>query len=187
MRRMRAALLIILIVGVAFPQTLMEHSYIARLDTSTFDPHYGWTHFCVLVYQDGRYRMEREKVNEDNKKAYKVYLGQLPDARVKELQDAVNNPDFASIQTPGKHGGLIQDPDVVKVVVPREDRLQEITFDTARQRHPYEKTMKPLLKWMKEVEKAKGEEAQGQTANGCAAPVVFYRRPVSGDPSTPKN
>ncbi|SRR6266568_3605119 len=179
---MRMLLLLLITPTFAFSQGLVQPTYLVRAETATFDPHYGWTHFCVLVYPDGKYHLEREKVDTDNKKKSKVYLGQLPDSSIRELRAATDDPDFQVITTPWKHGGLLRDPDVIRAWVPREQQLQYISFETSKQRHPYEKILKPLVNWMKEVEKQKGSALESETANDCAAPLVFYRHSVP-DPS----
>ena len=111
-----------------------------------------------------------------------MYLGQLPDSVVKQLQAATDSADFQAIATPWKHGGSLLDPDVLRILIPHEQQLQDITFESAHQRHPYEKTLKPFLNWMKEVEREKASAVESETANDCAAPLVFYRHSVP-DPS----
>jgi hypothetical protein len=184
---MRAVAFVLLAVMFAFPQYLSERTYLVRAETALADN--GWIHFCVLVYPDGKYRLEREKVNSNNKRKYNIYSGQLSEGSIKQLLATIDNPDFQALQTPWKHGGLVRNADVLRVTVPRLQQLQFISFETAHQRHPYEKTLKPFVNWMKQVEKEKGRELEGETANDCAAPLVFYRRSVP-DPSqaaVPKN
>lgn len=180
---MRTLILLLLSVTFAFPQGLVQRTYLVRAETASFDPHYGFTHFCVLVYPDGKYHLEREKVDTDNKKKYKVYLGQLADITVKELQTTTDDPDFQAIKTPTYHNVWAnRDYDYLRVEVPRERRVQDIMFLSVKQRDPYKKTLQSLLSWMKEIEKRKGPAAEEQTANGCSAPLVFYQRSVT-DPS----
>ena len=42
-----------------FAQTLVERTFVMRAETTTVDSYTGMTHICVLVYADGKYRMER--------------------------------------------------------------------------------------------------------------------------------
>src|SRR6266568_369823 len=72
---MRSLLLLLFTSTFAFPQGLVQATYLVRAETATFDPHHGWTHFCVLVYPDGKYRLEREKVDTDNKKSTRCISG----------------------------------------------------------------------------------------------------------------
>lgn len=175
---MRTLLCLLLFATFAFTQTLEKLTYLVKAETSTFDPHYGWSHFCVVVYPGGKFHAEKEKVDRDNNKKRKVYQGQLPDASIRQLESATRSTDFQAIQTPWKHGGFISDPDVVRAWVPRENSVQFISFETAKQRQPYKKMIEPLLEWIKEVDKAKGAAMEAETPTDCAAPLVLYHRSI---------
>ena len=174
---MRTFAFIVLFAVFALPQTIVQRTFLLRAETTTADPYSGLSHVCVLVYPDGKYRLEKSAQSlGDRAPEVRVYLDQLPDASLKQMQAALDDPAFQDIETPERHGGIIQDMDILSVTVPRVNALQNLSFETASQRKPYEKTLKPLINWMKDVEKRKVPVAKGEPSDNCRAPMVMYRR-----------
>jgi hypothetical protein len=177
---MRPLVLVVLAASFAFPQTIVDRTFVMRADTTSFDPYSGMTHVCVLVYPDGKYRLERSfQPSTGGALDMRVYLDQLPEADLKQLQAALDDHDFQGIHTPERHGGIIQDLDQLTVTVPRERAFQNIDFENAGQRKPYEKSLKPLLNWMKDVQKRKVKVAKEERSDNCQPPRVMYRGSIS--------
>ncbi|MBZ5693828.1 MAG: hypothetical protein LAN36_00555 [Acidobacteriia bacterium] len=169
-------ILVLLATAIALPQTLVQRTFLVRAETTTIDPYSGMTHICVLVYPDGKYRLERSSQTEAGRSAeVLVYLDQLPDASLKQLDSVLDDPAFGNIHTPEPHGGMIQDLDVLMLSVPRVNAIQNLSFETAAQRKPFEKALKPFINWMKDVEKRKVRVAKGESSDNCRAPMVMYR------------
>lgn len=166
----------LLVAISSFPQTIVQRSFLIRADTTTMDAYTGMTHVCILVYPDGKYRLKRTFQSTQGGKAEpKVYLDQLPDANLKQLQTTIEDLGFQSTKTTERHGGIIQDMDMLTVTVPREHEMQNISFENAAQRKSYDKTQKPFVNWMKEVQKRKIQPAKEEAPNNCTAPRVLYR------------
>ena len=143
---MRILLFLVFATTCVFPQPLIERTYLMRTGTTTVDPYSGMTHLCVLVYMDGKYRLERSFQGLDGgKPEVKVYLDQLPNASLKQLQATIDDASFLSIRTPEPREGIIPNMDTLTITVPREHALQSIIFQTAKERKPFEKSLKPLL------------------------------------------
>src|SRR6266478_5230728 len=56
---MRPLVVLWLAATLAFPQTLVQRTYLVRAETATMDSYTRLTHVCVLVYPDGKYRLVR--------------------------------------------------------------------------------------------------------------------------------
>jgi hypothetical protein len=179
---------LVLAAGFALPQTMVERTFLMRAETTTVDKLTGTTHVCVLVYPDGKYHLEKGfQSNESTTMDTHVYLDQLPDASLKQLETTLDSPDFQGISAPELHSNAPPDLDQLAVAVPREHAIQSMRFDTASQRKPYEKSVKPLLDWIKDVQKRKTPVAKDEHSNNCEAPQVMYRiiTPHSSDKDVP--
>jgi hypothetical protein len=169
--------LVILAAQCVIAQDLSQRTFLVRAETTTVDPYSGMMHVCVLVYPDGKYRLE--KSFQSNQGAggsdVRVYMDTLPDASLKQLQSALDDEGLQQITTPDPRGGIIQDMDVLGIAVPREHKLQNLNFETAKERKPYEKSLKPFLNWMKDVQKRKTPVAKQEKSDNCRAPQVLYR------------
>src|SRR3974390_1022855 len=160
----------------AHAQTLVERAFLLRTETTTFDSFVGMTPTCVLVYPDGHYRMEKTfQGSSGNDPDTKVYLDSLPEADLKALQSALEDNQFVQIQTARPHGGIVKDMDTLYITVPREHTVQMITFNNAAERKPFDKSLKPFLNTLKNLEKRKVAAAKGEKGNNCEPPRVMYR------------
>jgi hypothetical protein len=159
-----------------FPQTLVSRPYVIRAETTTVDTYTGMTHTCILVQADGHYRRERTFQGMSGGTPYvDIYVDALPEDSFKRLQAILDNESFQKINTPLSRGGIIQNMDTFVATIPREHGLQNMNFMTVSERKPYEKDLKPLMAWMKEVEKRKVSALKEKTSDNCAAPMVQFR------------
>jgi hypothetical protein len=179
---------LVLAAGFALAQTMVERTFLMRAETTTVDKYTGMTHVCVLVNPDGKYRLEKSfQSNSSGTTVTHVYLDQLPEASLKQLETMLDDSDFQGINAPELHGGIVQDLDQLAVAVPREHAIQSMRFDNATERRPYEKSLKSLLDWIKDVQKRKTPVAKDENSNNCEAPQVIYRTisPHSSDKDVP--
>jgi len=179
-RRMKAKLalifLILLTANLSFGQVLVERLFVTRAETTTVDPYSGMTHTCLLVYPDGRYRLEKSFQGMGGGSAEtKVYQDTLPEADLKAWLAVIDDAQFQAIKTAPPHGGIVQDMDTLYVTVPREHAVQNINFNNAAERKPFDKALKPFLNSLKNIEKRKVPVAKGEASNNCAAPQIIYR------------
>jgi len=160
-----------------------------RAETTTYDPYSGMTHVCVLVYPDGKYRLEKSYQDlNGNKPGDRVFVDNLPPDSLKQLQSALDDGKLSDIKTAEPKGGIVQNMDTLMVSLPREHELQNISFMNAAERKPFEKELKPFLSWKKDVQKRKVQPSKNEAANNCAAPQVLYRTesPAGGIALPPK-
>lgn len=181
---MRTLILAALAATFTFPQTIVERTFVMRFETTSFDSFSGMTHVCALVYPDGKYRLEKSlQPNSGGPLEMRVYLDQMPEAGLNELRAALEDPGFQGIHTPESHGGIIQDLDQLAVTVPRESAIQNISFDTVAQRRPYEKPLKPLMNWLRDLQKRKVPVSKDARSDNCRPPPVIYRSPFVVPPN----
>jgi len=147
-----------------------------RAETTTIDTYIGMTHTCILVQADGHYRRERTFQGMSGGTPYvDIYVDALPEDSFKRLQAILDNDKFQKINTPLSRGGIIQNMDTFIATIPREHGLQNMNFMTVSERKPYEKDLRPLMAWIKEVEKRKVPALKEKTSDNCAAPMVQFR------------
>ncbi|HXJ87762.1 MAG TPA: hypothetical protein VMS18_13150 [Candidatus Binatia bacterium] len=165
-------------VVTCFAQTLVERTFVMRAETTTVDPYTGMTHTCVLVYPDGKYRMERNfrgMTDGGSNTDTKVVLDTLPEADFKALGAILDDGKVVAIKT----GELSQDKmgkemDTLLVSVPREHEMQNIAFNNAAERKPFEKDLKPFLNFLKNLQKRKAPVAKTEKSNNCEPPKIMY-------------
>ncbi len=168
--------LILLTPNFSFGQTLVERLFVMRAETTTFDQVSGMSHTCVLIYPDGRYRLEKSfQGMGGGSPEIKVYLDTLPDADLKALQAVLEDAKFQEIKTAPPRGGIVNDMDTLYVSIPRNHSLQNLAFLNAAERKPFEKALKPFQNSLKNLEKRKVPVAKGEKSTNCEAPRVMYR------------
>jgi hypothetical protein len=168
--------MILLAARLSSAQTLMERLYVMRAETTVFDQMSGMTHTCVLVYPDGRMRLERTfQSNDGGQQQTKVYLDTLSDPDLKALEAVLDEQKFQEIKTAPPHGGIVKDMDTLNISIPREHTMQNIAFVNAAERKPFDKALKPFLNSLKNLEKRKVPVAKSEPSNNCEAPRVVYR------------
>ncbi len=170
--------LLLLLAGIAVPalgQTLASKTYLMRAENTTADSSSDVLHTCILVYADGKYRVEHSLQGDTGKPDDKVYLDTLPDEMMKDLLAILADAKFQAVPAVKGGRGVVQDVDSLFVMVPREHNLQSFGFWTTKERKPYQVELKPLQVWMKEVMKRKVPQAKKEAANNCDPPEVIYR------------
>jgi hypothetical protein len=176
---MKPTAIILTLIALASPcisQTLADKTFLVRAETSVIMNGAGLSHTCVLVFPDGKYRLEKSFQREQNTAPdSKVFLDTLPETSLKQLQSVLDDPKLAAIKTPEPPSSSVQDLDALGIIVPREHGLQNVNFMTAKERKPYKNDLEPFQNWMKDVDKRKVPQAKQEKANNCVAPQVGYR------------
>jgi len=164
-------------VVTCFAQTLVERTFLMRAETTTVDPGTGRTRTCVLVYPDGKYRMERNfrgMTGSSSDINTKVFLDTLPEADVKALSAVLEDGKFVAIKTGELSQDKGKDTDTLLVSVPREHAMQNVAFNNADERKPFEKDLKPFLNFLKNLQKRKAPVAKTEKSNNCEPPPAMY-------------
>jgi len=179
----RLILSIVILLGCSlYGQDLVKRPYLVKVDTSSFDTFSGVTNVCLLVWEDGRYRMERTRQDPTGgKPETQVFLDALPEANLKQLQSVLDDSQFRTIKkSHNESSAIVHDMETMQVVIPREHEIQSFFFVNAEDRRPFEKALKPFMSWLKDVQKRKVKANKDEKPNRCAAPMLQYR--YSGPP-----
>jgi len=190
MRSKLACCLSTFLVVTCFAQTLVERTFLMRAETTTVDPGTGMTRTCVLVYPDGKYRMERNfrgMTGSSSDISTKVFLDTLPEADVKALSAILEDEKLAAIKT----GELSLDKmgkemDTLLVSIPREHAMQNIAFNNAAERKPFEQDLKPFQNFFKNLQKRKAPVAKAEKSNNCEPPAAMYGSASPASKEDPK-
>jgi len=84
---------------------------------------------CMIVYQSGRYRMEKSKQELNAPLRTEVFHDALSEGQIKELRQILDAPDLANLQHQTTSVGLtVKEGETVNLVVPRGASTQKLSF-----------------------------------------------------------
>ncbi len=87
---------------------------------------------------------------------------------VQRLRAIVDAKLFMDIKAPVNNDRIIHSVDSISVTIRRKNGTQDFTFLDPDSRKPYDKALKPLLEWFREVQKRKLPPQKGAVSNKCA-------------------
>jgi hypothetical protein len=161
-------------------QTLVERTYVMRVETTIAEPIGGLVHTCMLVYPDRRFRKEKSYVDRSNANPpTQVYLDKLPEADMHALEAIISDKQFQLIQSLGPRAFVVHDMDMLFVSIPQEHSVQNFVFKNEEDRKPYKETLKPFIRFIGNLDRRKVQTAKDEPSNNCEAPRVMYRSMVS--------
>lgn len=154
--------------------------------------HYPTMNTCLTVYEGGNYQFE--KVDErGSKPKTKIYQGTLTPEQLQQLQAIVNEESLKGLSSPPlpevpSDAGRLKEGELVTVKIARDSGPQDLAF--AKKRYSTtggnnlssgldsyasnwgknDKPMKPVLSWVKDVEKKSQSVAKDGTATSCVSP-----------------
>jgi hypothetical protein len=119
---------------------------------------------CVLVRRDGQYHLERL-----HRYGIRVFEGELPNGALGSLENLLTKDRLFQLQqsdivVPHTTGAM----DQLFVSVLRPAHWQNLEFDSAESRKPYEEFLNPLLKWLDDLQKKEAKELTEESGrNNC--------------------
>jgi len=172
--------------------------YVLRFEKSIYDKHTGFQQTCMLVSEDGRFRIEERQQEQtgpvivqdfphpDNVgigsqesladpsstglHAPKILDGSLDAGALQQLKAILSTKEVRDL-----HGSYkppketnVSNIEQIAVSVLREDEVQNFAFADASALKPYQATLKPLLKWLDMTEKHRGSVTKSAAANNCS-------------------
>ena len=143
-------------------------AFVARIHRNYLGQFTGLHTSCIVVHGDGRYRLE--DLQQDlggGPISVKIYLSSLPEAMLSRLRAILDAESFAEIKAPVNNDQIISSVDSISVTVPRKVGTQSFTFLDADSRKPYQKSLKPLFDWFRDVQKRKVSPQKGGSSNKC--------------------
>ena len=111
----------------------------------------------------------------------KIFESSLDANAVLQLRAILSSKDIRDLQgsySPAK-GTNSANTEKISASVLRDDGVQNFAFPDTSARQPYEAGLKPLFKWLNNIEKHKGAAIKGAPANNCspdtpkATPIQF--------------
>ncbi len=119
---------------------------------------------CVLVRDDGQYHVERLRTS-----GVRLFEGKLRDGALASLNDLLTKDELLHLQQSDIAASLTtQNRDQIFVSVLRSTHWQNLEFDSAASRKPYEEFLDPLLKWLDDLPKEKAKELTEESGrNNC--------------------
>jgi len=133
---------------------------------------------CVLVRRDGQYHLERL-----HPYGMGVSEGKLSNGELASLETLLTKDRLFQLQQSDLAGpNAAENLDKLFVSVLRPGHWQNLEFDSARSRKPYEEFLSPLLKWLDDVQKKKAKKmTEGSSRNNCLPPKEITLQTRSGE------
>jgi hypothetical protein len=117
---------------------------------------------CVLVRRDGHYHLERL-----HRYGIRVFEGELPSGALGSLENLLTKDRLFQLQQ-SDIPHTTADMDQLFVSVLRPAHWQNLEFDSAESRKPYEEFLNPLLKWLDDLQKERAKELTEESGrNNC--------------------
>ncbi len=123
----------------------------------------------------------------------KVFDSSLDANAVQQLRAILSAKEIRDLQGtyPQRRENNSPNTEKISASILREDGVQNFTFPDDSARHPYDSSLKPLLKWLSSTEKHKGPAIKGAIANNCspdapkAEPIQFSLSKSRSTPTSP--
>jgi hypothetical protein len=139
---------------------------------------------CVLVRRDGQYHLEQLNVA-----SIRIFEGMLPNEELESLENLLTKERLSQLQQGDIAAQLgTAEQDKLFVSILRPAHWQNLEFDSAENRKPYEEFLNPLLKWMDHLQKEKAKELTEESGrNNCLPPREIKLQTRSGEKGSPLN
>ena len=141
------------------------------------------TRLCAIVYESGRYRLEKSIQEFGSPVRPEIYRDTLDKAQVDELRNILNNPKLASLPNSAAPTVFAREGELINLAVQREKGVQAISFSSFFGARTQEKGMKdntslavsanvelthPIRKWVKQnVEDHKTQQLKDVPSTSC--------------------
>jgi len=121
---------------------------------------------CMLINQDGAYRLERIFSGKTE-----VSAGALSQDKLLELRALLDAPDLQQL-TQDKIGRplVVVDQDELSLNIKRRELQQELIFADAKSRLRFRPAVDPILKWFNEAQELRGATLSEDSASRCMPP-----------------
>ena len=124
---------------------------------------------CVLVSDDGNYRMEKLFRSKNE-----LYVGTISGEALTELQRLTGVDPLPTLSQRDIHTPLVADTfDELDLAILRERGWQQLKFLSPDSRKPYKESLDPLLRWFQTLQKERpGANKIDGSPSRCAPPPV---------------
>ncbi|MBI1740330.1 MAG: hypothetical protein HY233_11955 [Acidobacteriales bacterium] len=141
------------------------------------------TRLCAIVYESGRYRLEKSIQEFGSPVRPEIYRDTLGKVQVDELRNILNNPKLASLPNSAAPAVFAREGELISLAVQREKGVQALSFSSFFGARTQEKGMKdntslavsanvelthPIRKWVKQnVEEHKTQQLKDVPSTVC--------------------
>ncbi|PYX28469.1 MAG: hypothetical protein DMG80_16585 [Acidobacteria bacterium] len=141
------------------------------------------TRLCAIVYENGRYRLEKSIQEFGSPVRPEIYRDTLDKAQVDELRNLLNNPKLVVLPSSAAPSVFAREGDLINLAVERERGVQALSFSSFFGARTQEKGMKdntalavsanvelthPIRKWVKQnIEERKTQQQKDVPATTC--------------------
>jgi hypothetical protein len=141
------------------------------------------TRQCTIVYQTGRYRMEKSIQQFNAQVRSEIYRDTLDKTKLDELRKLLDNPQLEALPNHAASNVFAREGDLVVLAIPREKGVQQLSFASFFGSRTKEQGMKdnlalavdanvelthPLTKWIKQnIEERKSAQVKDVPSTVC--------------------
>ena len=141
------------------------------------------TRLCAIVYESGRYRLEKSIQEFGSPVRPEIYRDTLEKSQIDELRQILNNPKLVALPNSAAPTVFAREGELINLAVPREKSVQALSFASFFGARTQEKGMKdntstavsanvelthPIRKWVKQnVEEHKTPPSKDVPATTC--------------------
>lgn len=136
---------------------------------------------CIIVYADGRYRMEKSNQDKRESMTTRAFESTISSAQIADLQKVLGSSELASLQRSLDHAPPAAEAEITRLVIPRTTTVQRLSFGSyfnllgnSRQVRgqnwvdPDQKLIGPLQQWLeKNIESSKPPPRTDAQATNC--------------------
>jgi hypothetical protein len=125
--------------------------------------------YCMLVFDDHRFHVERAHRTRGKDRERKVYEGRFSDGDWNALNDILEAKQFRELRVPPSHPALVlENPHPYTISVARQKGFQNMEFLNKESLKPYQSELKPLLKWWKSARDMQPVEPGAEVDGRCS-------------------
>lgn len=129
----------------------------------------GSNELCIAVQENGAFHMEKIWVDSTGPSA-RVYEDHFTADEIATLRKLLDADDFKQLKTKIAPQFYVRSDESLLINVLRDDKqfkVQQLNYYTAEERKPHKAALKPILDWVKQIEKRKQQESKNVKPSHC--------------------
>jgi len=164
-----SVLLGISVIGNAGPDQATKGDALRFLMSEVQPSMAGSEQYCMLLFDDHHYHVEKAHRTRGKDRERKVYEGRLPDVDWDTLTAIIDSKQFRELRVPPSEPTLVvHDSHPYSISVARQHGFQNMDFLTKESLKPYGSEMKPLLRWWKSARDVRTLESGAPVDSRCS-------------------
>jgi hypothetical protein len=129
---------------------------------------------CVLVAEDGNYRMERYYAPRTE-----IYIGVLDPAQIAQIHTMLTAGLLPTLSQAEIHNPLVsREIEIVQLNMMEKNGWRQLRFTAPESRKPYRASLDPLLNWFQDLQKELHSATKLESAPSRCAPPTANTTPI---------